>query len=134
MTNFELYKDEILDIMQKTGGLFAVRIEDGAVRSCDDTSCDECLFNKSVSCFKQRKKWLEETGNILSKYKTLKKDTPVRVWNYDPEYSIVAHFCDIYKAKEEYVVRVYANGQTSYTTHGLLDCYRNMEIVKKGEE
>lgn len=133
MTNFEIYKEEILEIMKKTGGLFAVRIEDGAVRSCLETACAACLFNeKRGICIAERKKWLEETGKTLSKYKTLKKDTPVHVWNDDLECAVDAHFCDILEEKD--LVRVYAQGKTSFTTNGLLECYSHMEIAKEDEE
>ncbi len=138
MTNFEIYKDEILDILQKTGGLFAFDTVDDAIRSCEETPCGVCLFNDEDEdyepCFRQRKKWLESTGRHLSKYKILKRDTPVCVWNADRECAITAHFYDILEATEEDIVRVYAKGKTSYTSNGELECYRHMEIVKKGEE
>lgn len=133
MTNFEIYKDEILEILQKTGGLFAVRSEDGAVRSCLETACSACMFNNErVICMAARKKWLEKDGKLLSKYRALKKDTPVHVWNDNPECAIDAHFCDILEDKD--LVRVYAQGKTSFTTDGLLECYSHMEIAKREEE
>lgn len=134
MTNFEIYKDEILDILRKTGNTFSFNIVDDTIESCSKTPCGACLFNTSdcTSCFQNRKKWLEATGRQLSKYKTLKRDTPVCVWNDDRECAIVAHFYDIFEDEKEDIARVYANGKTSYTSNGELECYQHMEIVKEG--
>lgn len=57
-TNFEFYKDEILEVLDDCWGF---GIENGKISKCGTTNCNRCDFSKEVSnvaCNKARFEWL----------------------------------------------------------------------------
>lgn len=62
MTNYEYYKDEIMEIV-KNGGSLAINKNTEKLCVCQDILCDECLFVRSIApctsaCRDARKAWL----------------------------------------------------------------------------
>lgn len=70
MTNFEYYKEEILEITNKG---YAVAVIDNKPMECPAiTYCDECQFKSRISCMRDRMKWLYEEH--VEKPKLTKKE------------------------------------------------------------
>lgn len=70
MTNFEKYKDELINVLMEK---MAVG-EDGKIRDCDDTSCRCCIFNEKGNCRTAIKDWLCEEH---------KEPIKLKRWEYD---------------------------------------------------
>ena len=49
-TNFEFYKDEILEIVENG----SVAVDYGEPIACSDASCANCLFNSNGGCYQHR--------------------------------------------------------------------------------
>lgn len=56
MTNFEFYKDEILEIVNNSFSSFAVK--DGKPRPCRGLVCAACDFDTCMHCEIERFQWL----------------------------------------------------------------------------
>ena len=55
VTNFEYFKDEILEAT-KNGSGFGIRQDNGRIVSCSDTQCCDCRFSGWM-CTSERVKW-----------------------------------------------------------------------------
>ena len=98
MTNFEFYKDKILDIV-KNGNEFA--LVNNEIIECKDSEsyCDECSF-KGANCASDCIKWLyEEYKEPIAPTITQKEKALLEIINYD--FFIRNHLGDIYTTSKE---------------------------------
>ena len=73
MTNFELYKEDILKIAE---GYSSPAKKNGMIVPCSKTKCEECDFGDISDCRKNRFNWLYEDNDCCSgcKYEYKRKD------------------------------------------------------------
>ena len=96
MTNFERYRDEILEI-SKSGGRVAIDKHTKKVQSCNEVICWNCVFyNSDASCLAPLMLWLyEEYQEPPIDWSTVPIDTKVLVSNSGN------HWCKRYFAKRK---------------------------------
>lgn len=58
MTNYEKYKDQI-DWQARAGASLAVRKSDNTPATCQEITCDECIFQKNRICELPAIEWLK---------------------------------------------------------------------------
>lgn len=55
MTNYEKYKDQIIELMAKG---HRIGLLNGKIVNCDSIHCDHCGFNEIRNCYNARRDWL----------------------------------------------------------------------------
>lgn len=79
MTNFEKYKDEILEIVN-SGSNIALDIDGNKVIACKNLSCENCEFQDEPDCTQSFVKWLyEEYEEPPIDWSTVAVDTKILV-------------------------------------------------------
>lgn len=72
MTNYEYFKDEILNVCERTKGSFAISNSTGRIVGCRGLWCSECKFGESRACGRDKMKWLY--AEHIEKPKLTKKE------------------------------------------------------------
>ena len=81
MTNFERYRDEILEII-KSGSCIALDMHGNKVFACKNSFCEDCKFQDESDCTQSFIKWLyEEYQEPVIDWSTVPIDTKVLVSN-----------------------------------------------------
>lgn len=126
MTNFEKYKDVILEI-SKNGDRVAIDKCTGALRVCRNINCDNCaLCTDSISCTAPLMLWLyEEYQEPPIDWSTFPVDTKVLVSN-DGEKWHPRHFAKYENGR----VYTWVDGGTSWSA----DVPRPWNYAKLAEE
>lgn len=120
MTNFELYKEDILKIAE---GYSSPAMKDGMLFTCTKIDCAECDFNitgEDGYCGKNRFKWLYEDDDCCRgcKYEYKRKDeSPCvkRYHNYTSKFE-----CRLTKIRQDELLKLYPNIRK---VNGDLDMY-----------
>lgn len=113
MKNRERFKDEITRIATRGDRLAC---QDGVPVGCTEITCTTCDF-RGEECWLKLREWAEkEYVPSDIDWALVPVDTPVVIYAADGQF-VKAHIC---KASEEGVVVVFANGETSWTTNGLV--------------
>lgn len=112
MTNFEKYKDVILEI-SKNGDRVAVDRRTKKVQSCSDVTCWNCVFyNGDASCSAPSILWLyEEYQEQKVDWSKVPVDTKILV-SQDGDRWLKGHFAKY----EDDEVCAWGKGQTSWTS------------------
>lgn len=129
MTNFEKYKDVILEI-SKNGDRVAVDRRTKKVQSCSDVTCWNCVFyNGDVSCSAPLMLWLcEEYQETTVDWSKVPVDTKVLVSDDGEEWH-KRHFAKY----EESIVYVWGYGDTSWTTD-LMEAWEYAKLAEVDAE
>lgn len=123
MTNYEKYKDEIIDLISSGVGL---AVKDGKPVDCIGCLCKECIEKGSHNCGNKIKEWLNsEYEKPQVDWSKVAVDTPIIVNN---EFDIgprKRHFAE-YRNGDVYA---WEDGRTSYTTKEMTkwECARLVE-------
>lgn len=75
MNKAEKYKEQIVNILMRTGHNIAVNKETDGLMSCESGNCTKCKFfyNEKYTCQIRRAEWLNEEHNTY----TIPLDTPI---------------------------------------------------------
>lgn len=55
MTNYEKYKDQVIELIAKGN---RIGLLNGKIVNCDSIHCDHCGFNEIGNCYNARRDWL----------------------------------------------------------------------------
>lgn len=117
MTNFEKYRDEILEILKSESGV-ALDMHGNKVFACKNSFCKDCKFQDESDCTQSFIKWLyEEYQEPEIDWSKVPVDTKILV-SYDGEHWYKRYFAKYEKGK----VHCWSNGATSWTTPITLYC------------
>ena len=129
MTNFERYRNEILEI-SKNGDRVAVDKCTKKVHSCNEVTCWNCVFyNGDASCAAPLMLWLyEEYQEPSVDWSKIAVDTKVLVSDDGEEWH-KRHFARY----EEGIVYVWSYGGTSWTT-GPMEVWEYAKLAEEDAE
>ena len=129
MKNREKYKDILVDYA--LAGANPALTKDG-IKPCEDTPCDECIWNGKQHCGKSRLKWLDKEDIPETDWSKVPVDTRIYVGRTLEEVEAEA-FPRYFAKYEGDRVYTYVDGCSSWTADGPEDVV-DWEYAKLAED